>query len=325
MLCDSLLKGQSVLLALTALTLSSLSALCQSALTPSSTTQVVLLGTGTPGPLPERSGPSTAVIVNGTPYLVDLGPGVVRRATAAYRKGREEKLWDDGQGPHFSALKMAFITHLHSDHTVGYPDFIFTPWVVGRAAPVDVYGPKGIQEMTQHITEAWKEDIRIRTEGMERELPEHNDTGYKVNAHVVSPGIIYRDKNVTVTAFNVKHGEWGPDAFGYRFETPDRIIVISGDTGPSQTTIDACNGCDILVHEVYSQKGFDSQSPAWQRYKLQYHTSPKQLGELAAKAKPKLLVITHQIYHTANEEDLVKEMMASYKGKFVSGHDLDIF
>lgn len=246
---------------------------------------------------------------------------------AAYRKGREEKLWNDGKGLHFSALKIAFITHLHSDHTVGYPDFIFTPWVVGRAGPVDVYGPKGIKEMTAHIMEAWKEDIRIRTQGLEHEFPEHNDTGYKVNVHVVSPGIIFQDQNVKVTAFHVKHGEWGPDAFGYRFETPDRIIVISGDTSPSQTTIDACNGCDVLVHDVYTQKGFEAGSLSWQRYRLQYHTSSKQLGELAGKAKPKLLVLTHQSYqfNLSTEEDLMKEMNEAYRGRFVSGHDLDIF
>jgi ribonuclease BN (tRNA processing enzyme) len=324
---QSLMRCDTALLLAAAFVLSPLSALCQSELTPSSTTQVVLLGTGTPGPLPEKSGPSTAIVVNGTPYLVDLGPGVVRRATAAYRKGREAKLWNEGQGLHFSALKVAFITHLHSDHTVGYPDFIFTPWVVGRAGPVEVYGPKGIKAMTEHIMAAWKEDIRIRTAGLERHFPEHNDTGYKMRVHEVSPGIVYQDKNVTVTAFHVQHGEWGPDAFGYRFQTPDRVIVISGDTSPSQSTIDACNACDILVHEVYTQKGFEARPPAWQQYMLQYHTSPQQVGELAAKAKPKLLVLTHQIYHlgASTEEDLLKEVTEVYTGRFVSGHDLDIF
>jgi len=105
-------------------------ALPQSEYRPSPITKVVLLGTGTPGPDPERSGPCVAIVVNGTPYLIDLGPGVVRRASAAYRKGVK--------GLHFSKLKTAFVTHLHSDHTVGYPDFIFTPWVVGRTGPVQV-------------------------------------------------------------------------------------------------------------------------------------------------------------------------------------------
>ena len=119
---------------------------------------------------------------------------------AAYQKGVKAL--------HFTKLKTAFITHLHSDHTVGYPDFIFTPWVVGRTGPLEVFGPKGIESMTDHILEAWKEDIQIRTQGMERNFPEHNDTGYKVNVHEIEPGLVYKDKNVTVTAFLVRHGEW---------------------------------------------------------------------------------------------------------------------
>jgi ribonuclease BN (tRNA processing enzyme) len=259
-----------------------------------------------------------AIVVNDTPYLVDLGPGVVRRAMAAYQKGVK--------GLHFSHLKTAFITHLHSDHTVGYPDFIFTPWVVGRTGPVEVYGPDGIKAMTGHILAAWKEDIRIRTEGMEKDFPEHNDTGYKVNVHEIKPGIVYRDQNVTVKAFAVAHGEV-PHAFGYRFETPDRTIVVSGDTSPSQAVIDNCNGCDVLIHEVYTQKGHAASPLPWQQYRLKYHTSSKQLADLATKARPKLLVLYHQIYYfnASTREDLIREMQEAYQGQFVSGLDLDIY
>jgi ribonuclease BN (tRNA processing enzyme) len=140
-------------------------ALAQSEYKPSPITKVVLLGTGTPQLDPDRSGPSTAIVINDTPYLVDLGPGVVRRASAAYRKGVE--------GLHFSKLKTAFITHRHSDHTVGYPDFILSPWVLGRTGPIQVYGPSGIKAMTDHIMEAYKEDIQIRTEGLERNFAIH--------------------------------------------------------------------------------------------------------------------------------------------------------
>jgi ribonuclease BN (tRNA processing enzyme) len=293
-------------------------ALSESGYKPSPITKVVLLGTGTPGPIPDRSGPCVAIVVNDTPYLVDLGPGVVRRASAAYRKGVP--------GLHFSKLKTAFVTHLHSDHTVGYPDFIFTPWVVGRTGPVQVYGPSGIKAMTDHILEAWKEDIKIRTEGLERNFPEHNDTGYKVDVREISPGVVYQDRNVTVNAFPVSHGEV-PQAFGYRFATPDRTIVISGDTSPSQNVIDNCNGCDVLVHEVYTMKGHAAAAPSWQAYQLKYHTSSKQLAELATKARPKLLVLYHQIYlfNTSTREDLLQEMRDAYKGAFVSGLDLEIY
>jgi ribonuclease BN (tRNA processing enzyme) len=293
-------------------------ALPQSEYKPSPITKVVLLGTGTPGPDPERSGPCAAIVVNDTPYLVDLGPGVVRRASAAYRKGVK--------GLHFSKLKTVFVTHLHSDHTVGYPDFIFTPWVVGRTGPVHVYGPSGIRAMTDHILAAWKEDVKVRTEGMEKNFPEHNDSGYKVEVHEISPGVVYQDNNVTVKAFAVSHGEVA-QAFGFRFETPDRTIVISGDTSPNQNVIAACNGCDVLVHEVYTAKGHAAAAAPWQAYQLKYHTSSKQLAELATKARPKLLVLYHQIYlfNTSTRDDLLQEMRDAYKGQFVSGLDLEIY
>jgi ribonuclease BN (tRNA processing enzyme) len=246
----------------------------------------------------------------------------VRRANAAFQKGVT--------GLAVTNLKTAFITHLHSDHTVGYPDFIFTPWVIGRSGPLEVYGPKGIKSMTDHILAAWQEDLQIRSTGLERNFPEHNDTGYKVNVHEIEPGVVHKDRDITVTAFRVAHGEW-PQAFGYRFDTPDRSIVISGDTRPSPALVDACNGCDVLIHEVYTQAGYDRSSPAWKEYRPKYHTSSRELAELASKAKPKLLILYHQSYGIkdgrllSNEEDLLREMRAAYAGKFVSGHDLDVY
>src|SRR6476659_773851 len=116
-------------------------------------TQIVMLGTGTPRPNPDRSGPATAIIVNDTPYLVEFGPGVIRRVTAAYERG-VTALGYGGVN-----IKTVFLTHLHSDHTVGYPDLIFTPWVMGRKTPLEVYGPNGIKAMTKHVLKAWEVDI----------------------------------------------------------------------------------------------------------------------------------------------------------------------
>jgi ribonuclease BN (tRNA processing enzyme) len=284
-----------------------------------SRTQVVLLGTGNPGPSPERSGPATAIIVNGQPYLVDFGPGVVRRAAAAQQKGI------GALNP--INIKHAFVTHLHSDHTVGYPDLIFTPWVIGRKVPLEVYGPPGIKAMTDHVLAAWADDIKIRNGPIERDLPEHGADGYRVNAHEISPGVVYRDDNVTVTAFNVNHGEWGMRAFGYRFQTADRSIVITGDTSPSDTVVEQCKGCDVLIHEVYTEAGYAKASPEWKRMRRAYHTSSRQLGGLATRARPGLLILYHQQYQftESTEDDLLREMRTVYKGRFVSGHDLDVF
>ena len=180
--------------------------------------------------------------------------------------------------------------------------------------------------MTKHILEAWSEDITIRTDGMERKFPEHNNTGYKVNAHEIQPGIVYRDTNVTVTAFRVPHGEW-QHAYGYRFQTPDRTIVISGDTSPGEELVKNAKGCDVLIHEVYTLAGFAKASADWQAYRLKYHTSSKQLADIATRTQPKLLILYHQMYHFtySTEEDLLSEVRESYSGRFVSGHDLDVY
>lgn len=269
--------------------------------------QVILLGTGTPNAEPERSGPSVAVVSNGVPYVVDFGPGVVRRAVAAHIKP--------------SDLKIAFATHLHSDHTAGLADLILTPWTLERTAPLELYGPRGIRAMANHISAAYREDLRTRLYGGEPS----NKTGYRVNAHEISNGIVYRDGNVTVTAFRVPHGELR-EAFGYRFDTADgRSIVISGDTGPTDAVSNACNGCDVLIHEVYSTEGFKRRPAEWQRYHARYHTSSAELAAIATKARPGLLVLTHQLLWGTSEEDLLGEVRRAYAGKVVNGRDLDVY
>ncbi|MFQ5866329.1 MAG: MBL fold metallo-hydrolase [bacterium] len=276
------------------------------------TTKIVLLGTGTPNADPDRSGPCVAIVVNETPYIIDFGPGVVRRAAAAYQAGVKALAAPN--------LKRAFVTHLHSDHTLGYPDLIFTPWVLERDEPLEVYGPKGIKAMTEHILKAYEEDIKIRLNGLEPA----NTKGYQVNAHEIEPGVIYQDDNVEVKAFLVNHGSW-PQAFGYRFETPDRTIVISGDTAPSATVVENCNGCDVLIHEVYSQAAFENIPPVWQRYHASFHTSSVELAEVAAKAKPGLLILYHQLLWGSKEAELLQEIRQIYEGKVVFGNDLEIY
>jgi ribonuclease BN (tRNA processing enzyme) len=279
---------------------------------PKSGTRIVLLGTGTPNADPERSGPAVAIVVNGSPYLVDCGPGVVRRAAAAERKGIQELA--------VPKLDRLFVTHLHSDHTLGYPDLIFSPWTLGRRQPLDAYGPPGIREMTKHLLQAYREDREIRMNGGEPS----NVTGGSVTVHEIRPGIIYKDRNVVVRAFPVHHGAW-PLAYGYRLETSDRKIVVSGDTGPDSGLAEYYRDCDVLVHEVYSRAGLAQRPPEWQRYHTRYHTSSQELAEMATKVQPKLLILYHQLLWGTSEEDLLKELQQGYPGRVVSGRDLDVF
>jgi ribonuclease BN (tRNA processing enzyme) len=276
-------------------------------------TKVIVLGSGTPNADPDRFGPAVAVVVDDRAYLVDAGVGVVRRAAAAERNGVAALA--------AKKLTRAFITHLHSDHTLGLADLMLSPWVLDRDAPLDLFGPSGLRAMVDHLREAYVEDVRIRVSGGE---PAHSEDGRRTMVHEIVPGIVYRDELATVTAFPVKHGAW-TQAFGYRFETPDRTVVVSGDTGPLSRIEDQCRRCDVLVHEVYSEAGFAKRPPEWQAYHARYHTSPRQLAAIAARARPGLLVLYHQLIWSSTEEDLLKEIRSAYDGKVASAHDLDVF
>lgn len=289
-------------------------------------TKLVLLGTGTPNACPDASGPSSAVVVGDRAYLVDFGPGVVRQAAKAYRNGIDALRPD--------RLVTAFCTHLHTDHTAGYPDLIFTPWVLERKEPLRVFGPKGIRDMTEHLLKAYKVDIDFRINGFEKA----NEVGYRVETQEITSGVIYRDDRVTVEAFPVSHGTL--ESYGFKFTTPDRVIVISGDTAPLEIVAEKAKGCDILLHEVEYTAGLAAREPKWQKYHREVHTLSVDLAEIAKKARPKLLVTYHRIYHMEiqdNTVDVGAEMArrneaileeirnAGYEGPVVNGMDLDAF
>jgi len=274
--------------------------------------RVVMLGSGTPIPDPASSGPGVAIVVNDHTYLFDAGAGIVRRAQEAAAKHRIRSL----QAPYLNRL---FLTHLHSDHTLGYPDVMLTPWVVGRSEPLEVWGPKGTAAMTDHIRLAWGEDIKLRMEGAEHRPP------LRVNAHEIEGGQVYRDSNIVVRAIPACHGSW-PQSFGYAIEAGGRSIVISGDTAPCETITEACQRCDVLVHEVYSAARFALFPAGAKTYHATFHTSTRELAEIASKAKPKLLVLYHQLYFGSRDEvDLEKEVREHYSGAVISGRDLGVY
>lgn len=282
-------------------------AVAQGAGVRSGRTRVVMLGTGNPVADPDRFGPAMVVVVDSTAYLVDCGVGVVRRWAAAIRNGIGPfQPWD---------LRRVFITHLHSDHTLGYPDLILSSWTLERSQrePLHVFGPTGTRAMTDALLRAYAEDIRVRT-GPGGELA--GSAAPKVDVHEITAGEVYHDALVRVTAFKVHHGTF-PEAFGFRFQTPDRDIVISGDAAPPSSIPDQCHGCDILIHEG----GFfhrDSGS----EYQRQFHTSMEDLVEVARLARPKLLVMTHQ---PGNNESGLQFVREYYDGRVVVAHDLDVF
>ena len=271
-------------------------------------TVVILLGTGNPVPDPGAAGPATAIVIGSRVFLFDAGAGVMRRVRAAHLPIN---------GP--TAL---FITHLHSDHTLGYPDVIFTTWMLGRTQPFDVFGPHGLQSMTDHIVAAWKEDIDVRTHGLEHLAA----NGYAVRVHEIAPGVVYDSARVKITAIPVLHGSW-KEAYGYRIDTPDRSIVLSGDTRPSPAIERAARAVDVLIHEGYPESSnVTPVDSAFARYRRAFHTSVMELGRLAAAAQPKMLVLYHHIVPPDGGASAVATIRGEgYQGRIVFGKDLDRF
>jgi ribonuclease BN (tRNA processing enzyme) len=272
-------------------------------------TSLVLLGTGTPRPNPDASGSATAVVVGNRTFLFDAGPGVMRQLAAA-------KLPING-------VTALFISHLHSDHTLGLPDLILTSWVMGRQKPMVAFGPRGLGAMIDHIEAAWREDIHIRETGLEKEVP----GGYRVSVREISTRVLYDSAGVRVLAIPVEHGDW-TEAYGFRIETPGKIIVISGDTRRSAAVEAAARGADILIHEVYPEVRLaPEQRPggeSWPEYMRAFHTSDVELGQLAAVAKPKLLILTHIVRMQGTDEELLAGVKrGGFTGKTVIGHDLE--
>ena len=297
------------------LVLSFLASAAFAELGPSATTKVVMLGTGTPNADPERSGPSVAIVVNDTPYLVDFGPGVVRRATAM-----TPKYGGTIEGLAANNLKIAFLTHLHSDHSAGLPDLILTPWTLERDEPLQLYGPQGIEEMASNILQAYDADIRYRIDGLEPA----NETRWTLSSPFLASFFFSYYSPVSVEAFRVRHGTW-ENAFGFRFTTPDRVIVISGDAAPDDALEEHAQGADVLIHEVYSDSGFARRDPFWQEYHRTNHTSASELGEIADRSEPKLLVLYHVLFWGSSEETVLEEVRQNYSGEVVLAQDLDVY
>ncbi len=279
-------------------------------------TRVVMLGTGNPNADPERSGPAVAVVVDDQAFIFDAGPGVVRRAAKAAR---------DLEIPALGAsrLNRVFITHLHSDHTLGLPDILLSPWVLDRPDRLQVVGPPGIAAMMSHIVMAYEADIDRRINGLEPR--DANRDSYVPDVVETEGGVVYEEGEVRIEAIPITHGDWS-FSFAYKVTGPDRTIVISGDAAPSEPIVDACNGCDVLVHEVYSGERFVTRPAEWQAYHSVFHTSPEELVDIATRSGAQKLVLYHQLYWGTDDAGLLAEMRgAGWDGPLDSAVDLGVY
>ena len=280
----------------------------------SAETRLVMLGTGTPVPDHSRAGSGLAVIHDGEAFLFDAGGGVVQRMIEANETFGIEALYPTN-------VTRMFLTHLHSDHTLDYPELAATYWWRCET-PLRAWGPVGLQAMTDGYYDMQAADIEIRTSGSN---PVNDPEAYRVDVtEIDEPGIVYDEGGVTVEAFAVNHGDIEP-SYGYTVTTPDGKIVFSGDTAYSETVRDAARGADILVHEVISEEGWSALSKDWQAYHRAAHTLTGELARLAGEAGPELLVLTHILHYGAPIETALEEVQAQYDGRVVLGGDLDTF
>lgn len=280
----------------------------------SASTRLVLLGTaGGPSAKAARAQPSNAIVVGNDVYVIDAGDGVSRQMILAGISPRN--------------LRAVFITHQHSDHNVGYCPLLVRSWASGQRNEIDAYGPAPLKKMTNACMELNAWDIALRQEDEGRP-----DLSRMINDHEIDQdGVIYKDDNVTVTAFGVPHGAAKP-SFGLRFDTPDRSIVFSGDTSGGENLIRHAQGADILIHEVVSVPGvealvgrIDPGNDELIRHIVEAHTPPDEVGRIATKADVDTLVLNHFVPtggSSDNEEAWFTEARKGFKGKIIVGRDL---
>jgi ribonuclease Z len=268
--------------------------------------KVTLLGTGTPVPAMNRFGPSILIEAGDHKFLFDAGRGAMQRLNQLKVR------WQSIDG--------VFLTHLHSDHVVGFPDLWLTGWLVGpgRNRPLPVWGPRGTQKMMSKLEEAYEFDIRIRLYD-DRAAPD----GVVLLAQDINEGVAFEKNGLRITAFEVDHSPVRP-AFGYRVDYGGRSIVLSGDTRVSQNLIRHAQGVDLLVHEVASPESFQRAGTPPERAKsvIAHHVTPEQAGEVFDKAKPRLAIYSHIVQPDASEQDLIPPTRKNYAGPVEVGEDL---
>lgn len=297
---------------------------------PKTGARLITLGTrGGPIPMAERAQSSNVLIVNGAFYIVDAGEGITRRLTRA--------------GIPIRDIDNIFITHPHSDHTGGLGGLLSTEYDYNRTKPVNIYGPPGTDAIAKALVQflTVSADIRI-SEGM-RTVP----AAKVFFGHDAGTGVIYEDANVKVTAAENSHFHFPPGSpaygkyksYSYRFETADRVIVFSGDTGPSAALDELARHADLLVTEVISVEEWKEQqikTGRWQsmtpeqqaralRREFEEHITPDEIGKLATRANVKTVVLSHFLPATDPKdayERLGDQVSEHFSGRVVVAKDL---
>jgi ribonuclease BN (tRNA processing enzyme) len=277
-------------------------------------TRVVLLGTKGGPRVGEsgRSNPSTLIVINDVPYLVDCGYGTSKQLIAA--------------GVALQHVRYVFITHHHSDHNLDFGPLLYNAWITGQPARVDAYGPPGMNELARDFFKYLKFDIdtRIVDEG-------RTDPNKLITAHEVwGPGVVMTNDDVKVSACLVRHPPI-KQAYAYRFDAKDRSVVISGDTAYAPELAEFAKDADVLVHEVMYLPGIEAllarlpNAKRLREHLMAAHTLPEDVGKIAAQAKVKTLVLSHFVPGddaSITDEQWSEGVRKHFNGRVVVGRDL---
>ena len=275
--------------------------------------RLILLGTaGGPTPKPNRAAPAQVIIVNDSAYVIDCGNGVARQLVLA-------------KVP-LGSIRGVFITHHHSDHVADYGNLLLLSWATDLANPVNTYGPPPLADMTRQFLALNEVDIRTRMADEGRP-----DLRLLIKPHeIAAGGVVMQDGNVKVTCAVVEHPPMTP-AFAYRFDCPDRSIVISGDTRPSRALVNLARNADVLVHEVMHVPSIDAliardtNAKTLREHLLASHTTTEQVGQLATEARVKTLVLSHFVpggYPFVADDVWYRAVRPHFSGNLVVGRDL---
>ena len=268
--------------------------------------KVTLLGTGTPRLQSDRLGSSTFVEAGAEKLIFDCGRCTLPRLAQT--------------GTPVTEVHTLFLTHLHSDHTVGIPDLWLTPWIFGRwEDPFRVFGPIGTKKFMSKLEEAFEFDIHIR--------PIHDlvpPQGVKVAARDIEEGVVYENNGVKVTAFEVDHRPIKP-SFGYRVDYEGKAVVISGDTRFSENLIDHSKNVNLLIHNVAAAREEDLRQSERMRSITNLHLMPEEAGEVFSRSNPELAVYTHMVLYSTSIEELIQRTRRTYSGPLEIGEDLMVF
>ena len=265
--------------------------------------KLTLLGTGCPSPSHLRYGPSSLVCYEGINYLIDAGSGVTQRLSEAGIKPGE--------------IDYILITHLHSDHIVDLYQLFISGWHTGRETKFKVFGPKGLKSHFDKIFEAYKEELDLRKEWEKR--PNVEGLAYEITE--INNELKIELDNATIESVKVDHHPVDP-AFGYKFILGPKNIIFSGDTRYCEVLEKASKDADILVHEVYSQAGWENKTDDWKIYHKAHHTSAVDLGYLAEKAGVKKLVLSHILFWGSSPESVIQEAKQGFSKEVILAEDL---